>query len=85
MSREGTKDKNLLKFLVSFMEYLICNIANSLDNNTSAKGRVTIFSELSPCESCQGVAKQFMERYPNIEVEILSNGGRLPPSRVTAQ
>jgi len=60
---------------------ILSNIANSLGNNTAAKGKVVIFSELPPCASCRGVAQQFMQRHPNIEVKILHHEDRLPPSR----
>jgi len=60
---------------------ILSNLANSLGNNTTEKGKITIFSELLPCASCQGTAQQFMQRYPNIEIIIHSNGGRLRPTQ----
>ncbi len=65
-------------------EYKILdNLADQLGDNTTAKGTVNIFTERPACDSCQNVAEQFMERYPNIEVIIRDNNGVIirPPRK----
>jgi The BURPS668_1122 family of deaminases len=63
-------------------EYRILdNIADRLGNNPNATGRVTIFVEIRPCNSCANVAlSEFRRRYPNVQVEIRFNGTRLAPA-----
>ena len=57
-------------------EYKILdNIADQLGSNTSATGTVKIFTERPACDSCLGVADQFREKYPNINVIIYNNNG----------
>jgi len=80
-SSQPRKDGRITPRDVDSENKILSNLANSLGNNTAAKGKVTIFSELPPCASYQGVAHQFMQRYPNIEVKILHNGSRLAPSK----
>lgn len=66
-------------------EYKILdNLADRLGNNTNAKGTVNIFTERPACGSCQNVAEQFMQRYPNIKVVIRDNNGVIvrPPKQV---
>ncbi|RRO03617.1 DUF637 domain-containing protein [Pectobacterium aquaticum] len=64
-------------------EYKILdNLADRLGNNTSAKGTVTIFTEKPACDSCLGVIKQFQDRYPNINIDVLDNNHvRLIPKK----
>ncbi len=63
-------------------EYRILdNIADRLGNNPNAAGRVTIFVEIKPCNSCANVAlTEFRRRYPNVQVEIKFNGTRIAPA-----
>ncbi|WP_311434959.1 hemagglutinin repeat-containing protein [Herbaspirillum huttiense] len=59
-------------------EYKILdNIVDILGDNFDAKGSIKIVTERSACESCQGAAKAFRERYPNIELGIFDNKGVL--------
>ena len=59
-------------------EYKILNhVANKLGDDTTAKGRVIIFTEKPACESCLDVKQQFMKKYPNIEVIIMDNKGEI--------
>ena len=37
-----------------------------------SKGTISLFTERAPCLSCQGVIKQFQERFPNIKINITS-------------
>jgi The BURPS668_1122 family of deaminases len=63
-------------------EYRILdNIADRLGNNPNAAGRVTIFVEIAPCNSCANVAlTEFRRRYPNVQVDIKFNGTRIAPA-----
>ncbi|WP_181464946.1 two-partner secretion domain-containing protein [Herbaspirillum rubrisubalbicans] len=59
-------------------EYKILdNIVDILGDNFDAKGSIKIVTERSACESCQGAAKAFRERYPNIDLRIFDNKGVL--------
>jgi hypothetical protein len=61
---------------------ILDNLADKLGNDTAARGKVTIFTELPACESCRGVKEQFEKRYPNIKVEIRDNARqRVAPTR----
>jgi filamentous hemagglutinin len=48
------------------------NIARSLGNNTSATGRINLFTELKSCTSCAGAAMQFRQMYPEIQLNIFT-------------
>jgi len=59
-------------------EYKILDfIADRLGENTRIKGSVTIVTERPACDSCLSVVKQFLEKYPNIEVKVFNNSGLL--------
>ncbi|WP_255255261.1 deaminase domain-containing protein [Bacillus pseudomycoides] len=62
-------------------EYKILNdIANRLGNNTEAKGKIKLFTELDTCDSCSRVIAGFAKKYKNIELEVIhNNGNRLKP------
>ena len=34
-------------------------------------GKMTLYTDLYPCPSCQYVITQFKEKYPNIELEVV--------------
>ncbi|AZR60620.1 deaminase domain-containing protein [Eikenella corrodens] len=56
---------------------ILSNLSDQLGNNRYARGTVTIFTERSACASCLNVAKQFQQRYPNIDVKIFDNSSQL--------
>ena len=39
--------------------------------NRAAKGNIRLYTNLEPCPSCRGVMRQFLARYPNVEMEVL--------------
>ena len=39
--------------------------------NRAAKGTIRLYTNLEPCPSCRGVMRQFLARYPNVELEVL--------------
>ena len=47
-------------------------IADTLDMSYDflLEGVLYLYTERQPCESCQGVVKQFKEKYPNIKIKI---------------
>ncbi|MBI1227717.1 MAG: hypothetical protein GC192_20960 [Bacteroidetes bacterium] len=51
-------------------------VAKKFLNNQEVKGSITLLTERPACTSCQGVIKQFMEMFPNIELKV-HNG--VPP------
>ncbi|MGG4147570.1 deaminase domain-containing protein, partial [Paenibacillus algorifonticola] len=57
-------------------EYKILNeIAKNLGNNTNAKGKITLFTEKDTCGSCNYIIRQFMEKYKNIQIDVIHNKG----------
>jgi hypothetical protein len=48
------------------------NIAQSLGNNSSAVGRIDLFTELKACTSCGGAIQQFRATYPNIQLNVFT-------------
>lgn len=44
-------------------------------NGENVSGSIKLFTELAPCESCNGVIYQFLEKYPNITIEIIHSEG----------
>ncbi|RDI51715.1 putative deaminase of polymorphic toxin system [Nocardia mexicana] len=41
------------------------------DGTSPASGRVTLFSEQTPCDSCLPTIKAFQRMYPNLEIDVL--------------
>ncbi|MEL7629983.1 DUF637 domain-containing protein [Pectobacterium aroidearum] len=77
-----TKDNRPVVRNIDSEYKILDNLADRLGNNTSAKGTVTIFTEKPACESCLGVIKQFQDRYPNINIDVLDNNHvRLIPKK----
>ncbi|MEL4897972.1 deaminase domain-containing protein [Crocosphaera sp. Alani8] len=46
-------------------------IADTIDMSYDSlvEGVLYLYTERKPCESCQGIIKQFQEKYPNINIE----------------
>jgi hypothetical protein len=54
-------------------EYKVLSaIAETLDifYDCEVKGRLSLYTELQPCMSCNGVLDQFKDRFPNINVHV---------------
>lgn len=60
---------------------ILNNIAAQLGNNTSASGTINLLTERAPCASCSNVIQQFQAKYPNIQVNVMNNGGVVPPAK----
>ncbi|WP_261378356.1 deaminase domain-containing protein [Paenibacillus agilis] len=57
-------------------EYKMFNdLASQLGNNVNAKGYIKLFTEKDTCGSCNNIISKFKEKYPNIIIEIVHNGG----------
>ncbi|MET9488645.1 deaminase domain-containing protein [Nocardia sp. NPDC006630] len=58
----------------NMLEHLIRTVLQDypLDSKgvSSASGRILLFSEQSPCDSCDSVIKRFGRMYPGIEIEV---------------
>ena len=50
---------------------ILSDIQKSLGSNYKASGKITLYTDLSPCPSCEYVINQFAEMYPNIEIEVV--------------
>ena len=46
-----------------------------MDEIMTAVGKIKLFTELPPCSSCSSVIALFTEKYPNIIIEVIENGG----------
>ncbi|PAD65996.1 hypothetical protein CHH83_26315 [Bacillus sp. 7586-K] len=59
-------------------EYKILNdLAEKIGENNNVTGNVKLFTEKDTCGSCNNIISQFKERYPNITIEVIHNGGEL--------
>ncbi|RNB60242.1 hypothetical protein EDM57_02760 [Brevibacillus gelatini] len=59
-------------------EYKILNdLAEKIGENNNVAGKVKLFTEKDTCGSCNNIISQFKERYPNIKIEVIHNGGEL--------
>ena len=60
---------------------ILNNIAAQLGDNTSASGTINLLTERAPCASCSNVIQQFQAKYPNIEINVMDNGGVISPNK----
>lgn len=51
------------------------DLASRLPDQT-VTGRVRLYTDLPPCASCRGVIRQFLDRYPNIQMQVLYRGSK---------
>lgn len=59
----------------SCTEYKILNEINDKVSK-DAVGKITLFTELEPCDSCKNILNLFSKDHPNIEVNIIHNDGK---------
>lgn len=50
---------------------ILADITSRLGDNFNATGSIKLYTDFSPCKSCEKVITQFMQRYPNISVEVV--------------
>lgn len=48
-------------------------IASKLGTKFDATGTINLYTKLPPCPSCKSVISQFMDRYPNIKINLCYN------------
>ncbi len=53
---------------------LLEEIAARYTSNQKVHGRIELFTERKPCLSCADVIEQFRQKFPNIELVVLSGG-----------
>jgi hypothetical protein len=59
-------------------EFKILNdITNKLGSRTDASGTIKLFTDRQACPSCSRVINMFMEKYKNITIEVIHNGGNI--------
>jgi len=54
---------------------ILTEIAEKLGSNTNAVGKIRLFTERPPCNSCSNMIDLFRKRYQKIEIEIIHNNG----------
>ena len=59
---------------ISCTEYKILNEINDKVSKEAA-GKITLFTELEPCDSCKNILNLFSKDHPNIEINIIHNDG----------
>lgn len=52
-------------------EFKILEAITAALAETDAAGTILLYTDLPPCVSCRGVMRQFLERYPNMRLEVL--------------
>jgi The BURPS668_1122 family of deaminases len=77
----GTPEPNNLGDMVNRnidTEYkILSEIAEKLGSNTNATGKIRLFTERAPCNSCSNVINLFSNKYTKIEIEIIHNNGNI--------
>ena len=56
---------------------ILNNIALQLGENKSATGSIKLFTERAPCASCSNTIQSFKQMFPNIDIEIFDNAGKV--------
>ncbi|MGC8146190.1 deaminase domain-containing protein, partial [Salmonella enterica] len=60
---------------------ILNNIAAQIGDNTSVSGSIKLLSERAPCLSCSNIIEKFQQKYPNIKVKVVDNGGVVSPTK----
>lgn len=56
---------------------ILTEIAEKLGGNTNATGKIRLFTERAPCNSCSNVIELFSKKYQKIEIEVIHNNGNM--------
>lgn len=76
-----TPEKNNLGDLVDRnidTEYkILTEIAEKLGDNVNVTGKIRLFTERAPCNSCSNVIQLFSKKYQKLEIEIIHNNGNM--------
>ncbi|MDB0564344.1 deaminase domain-containing protein [Ralstonia solanacearum] len=74
-------DGTLIPRYVDSEAKILNNIAAQLGDNNSVSGVIKLFTERAPCSSCSSIIRQFQQRYPNITINVMDNGGVIKPTK----
>lgn len=70
---EPATDSRTQRLMDTDAEYkVLSEIANTLEMfyDLQVEGKLFLYTEFQPCESCNNVVKQFEEKFPKIKIEI---------------
>ncbi|MBD2500343.1 deaminase domain-containing protein [Anabaena azotica] len=70
---EPSIDSRTERMMDTDAEYkVLSEIAHILETyyDLQVQGKLYLYTEFQPCESCSNVIKQFEEKFPNIEVKV---------------
>ncbi|WP_232317097.1 deaminase domain-containing protein [Anabaena sp. CA = ATCC 33047] len=73
---EPSIDSRTGRLMDTDAEYkVLSEIAHILEMfyDLQVKGKLYLYTEFQPCESCNSVLKQFEEKFPHIEIEVFWN------------
>ncbi|OUD27484.1 hypothetical protein FPG59_16315 [Flavobacterium sp. FPG59] len=56
---------------------ILTEIAEKLGKNVNATGKIRLFTERAPCNSCSNVIELFSKKYQKLEIEIIHNNGNM--------
>ena len=55
---------------------ILSEIERQIKDTPNISGKIKLFTELKCCDSCSDVIAQFLERHPNIDIEIIHNNDK---------
>ncbi len=50
---------------------IIEHLMEFMPRDTNVTGRIGLYTDLPPCASCLHVMRQFLQRYPNVQMDVL--------------
>ena len=56
---------------------ILHDISKLLEGETSDRGTIQLYTDLTPCISCRGVIEEFCKKFPNVKVEVMHNNGTI--------
>lgn len=68
LNRPSDTEAALLEYVADQIETYLGSSSDSARPNLT--GKLVIYTELAPCDSCQSIIRQFRARYPLIEMEV---------------
>lgn len=78
---EPSQDSRTARVMDTDAEYKVLSaLGDVLDRYYSlqVEGKVYLYTELEPCQSCTHIIKQFEQKFPNIEVKLFWDHPYLP-------
>jgi The BURPS668_1122 family of deaminases len=68
LNRPSDTEAALLEYVAQQIEIYLG--PSSVSPRPNLDGKLVIYTELTPCASCQNIIGQFLTRYPGIEMEV---------------